>query len=411
MPATDVQLLSPNVITCIAPQGAGFNPGEGNTQFPVDVTVTTPAGLSKVQPSDAFTYVDTTLGAIVTGVTPNVGPAAGANTVTIHGAGFGPADAPLAYDVYFGTVEQPTFTVVSDSVLTATVPAGSGIVDVTVIGADETTPSPLSPADRYNYNPGYMLTGSDGGVFSYGQVPGNAGWFGSAGGIKLNKPVVGMALTPDGGGYWLVASDGGVFAYGDATFYGSAGNIKLNKPVVGMAATPDGAGYWLVASDGGVFAYGDAIFRGSTGNIKLNKPIVGVASTHSGDGYLMTAADGGVFAFGDATFSGTPAGGPLAAPVVGIATNPAGGYWLVGADGGVFAYGNATFHGSLSGTALAAPISAFAATTDGGGYWIVSQSGAVFNRGDAYFAGDPSGLTLNGPIMGFAPVQSQAFLS
>ena len=37
------------------------------------------------------------------------------------------------------------------------------------------------------------------------------------------KPVVGMAVTPDGGGYWLVASDGGVFAYGDAAFHGSTG--------------------------------------------------------------------------------------------------------------------------------------------------------------------------------------------
>ena len=43
-----------------------------------------------------------------------------------------------------------------------------------------------------------------------------------------------------------------------AQFYGSTGSMRLNKPVVGMAATPDGGGYWLVASDGGVFAYGDA---------------------------------------------------------------------------------------------------------------------------------------------------------
>jgi hypothetical protein len=39
--------------------------------------------------------------------------------------------------------------------------------------------------------------------------------------------------------------------------------MALNKPIVGMAATPDGMGYWLVASDGGIFAYGDAGFFGS----------------------------------------------------------------------------------------------------------------------------------------------------
>ena len=45
----------------------------------------------------------------------------------------------------------------------------------------------------------------------------------------------------------------------------SAGLARLNKPIVGMAATPDGNGYWLVASDGGIFNYGDAGFYGSTG--------------------------------------------------------------------------------------------------------------------------------------------------
>jgi hypothetical protein len=35
-----------------------------------------------------------------------------------------------------------------------------------------------------------------------------------------------------------VASDGGIFNYGDAGFYGSAGAIHLNQPIVGMAAGP-----------------------------------------------------------------------------------------------------------------------------------------------------------------------------
>ena len=37
------------------------------------------------------------------------------------------------------------------------------------------------------------------------------------------------------------------------------GRSRLNKPIVGMASTPDGRGYWLVASDGGIFSYGDAV--------------------------------------------------------------------------------------------------------------------------------------------------------
>jgi len=48
--------------------------------------------------------------------------------------------------------------------------------------------------------------------------------------------VVGMAATPSGNGYWLVAADGGIFSYGDAAFDGSAGGLALNKPILGMAA-------------------------------------------------------------------------------------------------------------------------------------------------------------------------------
>ncbi len=56
------------------------------------------------------------------------------------------------------------------------------------------------------------------------------------------------------------------------------GAQTLNKPVVGMASTPDGQGYWLVASDGGIFSFGDAPYMGSTGAQKLNQPIVGMTT-------------------------------------------------------------------------------------------------------------------------------------
>jgi hypothetical protein len=140
---------------------------------------------------------------------------------------------------------------------------------------------------------------SDGGVFSFG----DAGYFGSTGAIKLNKPIVGMGVTPNGKGYWLVASDGGIFAFGDAGYFGSTGATALSSSIVGMAASPDGSGYWLVASDGGVFTFGDAGYFGSTGAIRLNKPIVGTAATPDGEGYWLFGSDGGVFTFGDAGYS------------------------------------------------------------------------------------------------------------
>ena len=260
---------------------------------------------------------------------------------------------------------------------------------------------------------GYWQVASDGGVFNYG----NAGFYGSAGSLKLNQPVVGMTTTQDQGGYWLVASDGGVFNYGDATFYGSTGSIKLNKPVVGLASTPyvpgaggapaspAGLGYWLVASDGGVFNYGDAGFFGSAGSLKLNKPIVGLAPTPDGKGYWLVAADGGVFNYGDAGFFGSAGSLKLNQPIVGIAATPSGkGYWLVAADGGVFNYGDAGFFGSAGSLKLNQPIVGISATPTGNGYWLTAADGGVFNYGDAKFLGSSGSLKLNKPVVGSAAI-------
>jgi hypothetical protein len=133
--------------------------------------------------------------------------------------------------------------------------------------------------------------------------------------LPIGEAFVGMATDPQtGSGVWLVAADGGVFSYGNATFEGSAYSLKLARPIVGMAATPDGKGYWLVAADGGVFSYGDAAFAGSAGALKLARPIVGMAATPDGKGYWLVAADGGVFSYGGAQFYGSAAGFSYATP-------------------------------------------------------------------------------------------------
>jgi hypothetical protein len=252
-----------------------------------------------------------------------------------------------------------------------------------------------APASPY----GYYMVASDGGVFNYGNLP----FCGSTGSIALNKPMVGMAATHDGGGYWLVASDGGIFSYGDANFYGSAGSLALNRPIVGMAATSDGGGYWLVASDGGIFSYGDAKFYGSTGGMHLNQPIVGMAPTHDGGGYWLVASDGGIFSYGDASFHGSMGSIHLNEPVVGMAaTSDGGGYWLVASDGGIFNYGDAAFHGSAGSLHLNKPVVGMAPTSNGDGYWLVATDGGIFNYGDANFYGSTGSIVLNKPVVGMA---------
>ncbi len=256
------------------------------------------------------------------------------------------------------------------------------------------SPPPASPSDS-----SYWMDASDGGIFSFG----SAGFYGSTGGMPLNRPVVGIAPTASKKGYWLVASDGGIFSYGDATFSGSMGGKPLDAPIVGMAATPDGGGYWLVASDGGIFGFGDAGFFGSMGGQPLNKPIVGMATTSDGLGYWLVASDGGIFGFGDAGFRGSMGGQPLNKPIVGMAATSDGfGYWLVASDGGIFSFGDARFFGSAGGTPLNKPAVGIAATPDNGGYWIAASDGGIFNYGDAPFGGSMGGQPLNKPVVGIA---------
>ena len=110
---------------------------------------------------------------------------------------------------------------------------------------------------------------------------GDARFYGSLGNIHLNRPIVGMAASPDGHGYWLVASDGGIFAFGDTHFYGSEGSTTVAGAIVGMAATPDARGYWLDATDGAIYAFGDAPYPGSSRMPVMNQPIVGMATMNN----------------------------------------------------------------------------------------------------------------------------------
>jgi len=208
----------------------------------------------------------------VTGLNPTYGPVTGGGIVTVTGENFTGTTS-----VTFGGTPSPRWLVTSPTSISAVVPpgpTGGGQVSVTV--SDANGPSGDSSGSRYSYvAPGYWLVASDGGIFSFA----GSAFHGSAGSLTLNKPIVGMAATPDSLGYWLVASDGGIFSFGDAAFYGSTGSLSLNRPIVGMASTPDGRGYWLVASDGGIFSFGDAAFSGSTGSLSLNRPIVGMATS------------------------------------------------------------------------------------------------------------------------------------
>ncbi len=325
-----------------------------------------------------------------------------------------------SFQVTSSGVSGPTFTEVgrlpagvslsAEGVLSGTPANGTGGTYPITITASNGMSSPATQdftltVDRASASTsGYLLAGSDGGVFGFA-----ATFLGSMAGMRLDAPVVAVKRTADDGGYWLVSADGGVFAFGDAPFLGSMADSHLAAPIVGMAITGDSKGYWLVSADGGVFAFGDAPFLGSMAGTRLDAPIVAMKRTSDGKGYWLVSADGGVFAFGNAPFLGSMADNHLAAPIVGMATTSTGGrmgYWLAGADGGVFAFGDAPFFGSMADNHLAAPIVGMATSTAGSGYWLAGADGGVFAFGDAPFHGSMSGTRLDAPIVGIGEASS-----
>ncbi|MFI8301293.1 IPT/TIG domain-containing protein [Streptomyces nigra] len=117
-PATSITNVSPTQVTAVSPSGTGT----------VGVTVTTAGGTSNPVP---FFYVGAPF---KSSVGPTSGPLTGGNTVTINGAGLATATS-----VAFGA-NTATPTVVSDTQLTVTVPAGAaaGPVGVSVTTAGGT---------------------------------------------------------------------------------------------------------------------------------------------------------------------------------------------------------------------------------------------------------------------------------
>ena len=111
----------------------------------VDVSVYTPnvgGGFQVALLPNAYTYV---AAPTVTSVSPAAGPDAGGTAVTIHGTAF-----TTATSVSFDDTVVGSFTVVDDTTITTTAPAGLGTVDVSVtipVGGEGTR------ADAFRYFP------------------------------------------------------------------------------------------------------------------------------------------------------------------------------------------------------------------------------------------------------------------
>ncbi len=139
VPATSFNILSDTQVTATSPAAQAVGS--------VDVTVTGPNGTSSTSLADLFVYTDPPA-PTVTAVSPARGSTAGGTSVTITGTGFDGATA-----VTFGSTPAMSFSVLSDSQITAISPPGTaGASNVTVATANGT--SATGVADQFAYAAG-----------------------------------------------------------------------------------------------------------------------------------------------------------------------------------------------------------------------------------------------------------------
>ena len=147
IPGTDLIVTSDTSVTITSPPHA---------VGPVDVVVQT-----TTVPSAPATFVYRVL-TVITEITPPGGPTAGGTTVTITGACFTGATG-----VFFGTTAATSFTVVSDTQITAVSPAGTGVQDVTVVGSPVCGTQVLASAFTYGDPATPAAVGNGTGSLSY----------------------------------------------------------------------------------------------------------------------------------------------------------------------------------------------------------------------------------------------------
>jgi hypothetical protein len=203
-PAISFTVDSDTLITATSPSGAGTT----------DVTVTTAEGKSTVWWADRFTY----LPLAITGLSPASGTEAGGTKVTITGSNFLGATA-----VKFDELNATSFTVESESSITATTPPQTGgyFRYVTVITPEETSGEP-SLASRFSYEPPRVTTIDPGAGPSAGgaRVTISGSYFAAITGVKfgersapsytVNSESSITAVTPPGAGQVrvIVEADG-----------------------------------------------------------------------------------------------------------------------------------------------------------------------------------------------------------
>ncbi len=373
----------------------------------------------------------------LTGISSSSGIVSGETSVTITGTNF---DDVTAVD--FGGVPATSFSVNSDSSITATSPAEApGLVDITVTGPGGT--STPSAADQFTYfgvptvsgvSPGngpiaggtsVTVTGTNLGgatAVEFGSglgtnvVVGNGGTSLTVTSSAEATGIVDITVTGPGGTstpsvadqftYFGVPTVSGV-SPGNGPIAGGTSVTVTGTNLGGATAVEFGSGLGtnVVVGNGGTSLTVTSSAE-ATGIVDITVTGPGGTSatagadrfTYQSAGYWMVGSDGSVFSFGGAPYEGSlPGLGVHASDIVAVVPTASGqGYWMIGSDGGVFAFGDAGFVGSLPGVNVHLnDIVGAVPTASGQGYWMIGSDGGVFAFGDAGFVGSLPGLNVH----------------
>lgn len=256
--------------------------------------------------------------ALVTDVSPNNGPVAGGNPVSIIGSGFTGATA-----VQFGTSPALSFTVNSDSLITALAPPHVfGIVNVIVTAPSGT--STVTLADRYVYQgtwTAYVTNQSTGQVTPISipaNVPGTP--------ITVGGDPVDIAITPDGQFAYVTNNTLNRVDVINLLTNTLVTSIPVGTAPIGIAITPDGQKVFVSNSGSNTISI---ILTSTNSVIQVLSPggsPFGVAITPDGTTayFVVNAATSFLQPINTTTFAG---GAPISLGVVTasfIAMNPNG---------------------------------------------------------------------------------------
>jgi hypothetical protein len=296
--ATDFTVLSDTALLATAPAGSAGT---------VDITVTSYSGTSATGSADHYTYTAVTASTI-TSLNPSTASTGGGTVVTISGSGFLSVDG-----VEFGSSPAASFTIVSDSTISAVVPPlPAGTVDV-MVDADGVT-SALNGSDRFTSSaanaPVVSSLGTSSGTTAGGtSVTITGSGFTGAGSVTFGG-VAAASFTVNSDTSITVVSPSQAAGTVDVvvgTPTGTSATSTADHFTYTNAAAPAVTGLSLSSGSAGGGTVVTVTGSGFTGATAVNFGSVAAGFTVNGDGYLVATAPAQAAGTVDVTVT-TPSG-------------------------------------------------------------------------------------------------------